>query len=225
MIWYTESCRIACLNRSAGWRSRDRHDRQAPRSDPLALRDRKGKGMTTKPHPTKATEGIGNVFEDLGLSDLVEFLAKARLVSVTSDIISGRNRTQAEAAHLLGRSQPTASNLMNGRLDGFSLATSGRLRRPATMTGLLVLLGAGPGPLSGGRPVSPLGPGGLAPPSGGPRAGPGQWVDGPGLGTAQRRPDRSPGLLPGRHRRGATLRRGGGPLHEPPPGFPPGRAG
>jgi predicted XRE-type DNA-binding protein len=55
------------------------------------------------------------------LPDSAELLSKARLVSAISDIISGRHLTQAEAASLLGTSQPTVSGLINGRLEGFSL--------------------------------------------------------------------------------------------------------
>jgi predicted XRE-type DNA-binding protein len=66
-------------------------------------------------------KGSGNVFADLGLPDSEELLAKARLASAISDIVTGRHLTQTEAAVLLGTSQPKVSNLMNGRLDGFSL--------------------------------------------------------------------------------------------------------
>jgi predicted XRE-type DNA-binding protein len=55
------------------------------------------------------------------LPDSEELLAKARLASAISDIVTGRHLTQKEAADLLGTSQPKVSNLMNGRLEGFSL--------------------------------------------------------------------------------------------------------
>jgi predicted XRE-type DNA-binding protein len=77
--------------------------------------------MTTDPRAPEVTEGSGNVFADLGLPDSDELLVKARLASAISDIVTGRHLTQAEAADLLGTSQPTVSNLMNGRLEGFSL--------------------------------------------------------------------------------------------------------
>jgi predicted XRE-type DNA-binding protein len=76
--------------------------------------------MTKRGNAT-VTEGSGNVFEDLGLPDSDELLAKARLASAISDIISGRHLTQAAAADLLGTTQPKVSNLVNGRLEGFSL--------------------------------------------------------------------------------------------------------
>jgi len=77
--------------------------------------------MTTDPRAPEVTEGSGNVFADLGLPDSDELLAKAHLAGAVSDIVTGRHLTQAEAADLLGTSQPTVSNLMNGRLEGFSL--------------------------------------------------------------------------------------------------------
>jgi predicted XRE-type DNA-binding protein len=77
--------------------------------------------MTTDSKEPEVTKGSENVFADLGLPDSEELLAKARLASAISDIITGRHLTQTEAADLLGTSQPKVSNLMNGRLDGFSL--------------------------------------------------------------------------------------------------------
>jgi predicted XRE-type DNA-binding protein len=77
--------------------------------------------MTGDSRAPEVTEGTDNVFADLGLPDSDELLAKARLASAISDIITGRHLTQAEAAELLGTSQPKVSNLMNGRLEGVSL--------------------------------------------------------------------------------------------------------
>lgn len=65
--------------------------------------------------------GSGNVFEDLGLPDAPDLLVKAELAGKIADIIDERALTQAEAAELLGTSQPTVSSLLNGRLAGFSL--------------------------------------------------------------------------------------------------------
>jgi predicted XRE-type DNA-binding protein len=57
----------------------------------------------------------------LHLPDADELLAKAQLASAISDIIQGRHLTQSEAADLLGTTQPKVSNLVRGRLEGFSL--------------------------------------------------------------------------------------------------------
>ncbi|MDP2954904.1 MAG: helix-turn-helix transcriptional regulator [Longimicrobiales bacterium] len=66
-------------------------------------------------------EGSGNVFADLGLPNAEELLAKAQLASAISDIIEERALTQAEAARVLGTTQPKVSNLVRGRFEGFSL--------------------------------------------------------------------------------------------------------
>lgn len=63
----------------------------------------------------------GNVFEDLGLSEPADRLAKAELARKISEIITKRHLNQADAAKLLGVDQPKVSSIMNGRLSGFSL--------------------------------------------------------------------------------------------------------
>ncbi len=63
----------------------------------------------------------GNVFEDLGLSEPADRLAKAELARKVGEIITKRHLSQADAAKLLGVDQPKVSNIMNGRLSGFSL--------------------------------------------------------------------------------------------------------
>lgn len=65
----------------------------------------------------------GNVFEDLGLPDSGELMAKAKLAAQVSSIIQHRHLTQAAAAEVLGISQPRVSDLMRGRLDKFSLVS------------------------------------------------------------------------------------------------------
>ncbi len=74
--------------------------------------------MTAK---NKIEEGSGNVFADLGLPDAEELESKAQLAYRIAEIIRGRHLTQAEAADVLGATQPIVSNLMNGQLHGFSL--------------------------------------------------------------------------------------------------------
>jgi predicted XRE-type DNA-binding protein len=77
--------------------------------------------MTKRPQEPGVAKGSDNVFADLGLPDAEELLAKAQLASAISDIIDDRELTQAEAAELLGTTQPKVSNLVRGRLEGFSL--------------------------------------------------------------------------------------------------------
>jgi len=66
-------------------------------------------------------ESSGNVFADLGLTDAEELESKAQLAYRITEIIRGRHLTQAEAAELLGATQPIVSKLMNAQLHGFSL--------------------------------------------------------------------------------------------------------
>ena len=63
----------------------------------------------------------GNVFEDLGLPDAPELLAKARLAHRISQIIDKRGMTQGQAATVLGIDQPKISAIVRGRLEKFSL--------------------------------------------------------------------------------------------------------
>jgi len=67
------------------------------------------------------TEGSGNVFADLGLPEAEELLAKAELASRISRIIKGRHLTQGQAATVLATTQPNVSNLICGRISGFSM--------------------------------------------------------------------------------------------------------
>jgi len=69
----------------------------------------------------------GNVFADLGLPNPEERLAKADLGLAIAREIEARGLTQAEAAALLGVAQPDISNLMRGRLSGYSIERLTRL--------------------------------------------------------------------------------------------------
>lgn len=69
----------------------------------------------------KVTRSSGNVFEDMGLPDADEALAKAKVAYMVNSAIKERGRTQIEAAAVLGIDQPNVSRLMRGRLAGFSL--------------------------------------------------------------------------------------------------------
>jgi len=69
---------------------------------------------------TKIVESSGNVFEDLGLPNAEERLAKAQIVSQIARIIKKRKLTQTQAAKQLGINQPKISALLRGNLAGFS---------------------------------------------------------------------------------------------------------
>jgi predicted XRE-type DNA-binding protein len=62
----------------------------------------------------------GNVFEDLGLPDASERLAKAELARLIRRIIKDRNWTQRRAADVLRIAPPDVSDLMRGKLARFS---------------------------------------------------------------------------------------------------------
>jgi predicted XRE-type DNA-binding protein len=74
----------------------------------------------------------GNVFADLGIEDSDEYMAKSELAAEVLQIVQKRRLTQAEAAKVLGIRQPKLSELLRGRLDGFS---TGRLLRFITRLG------------------------------------------------------------------------------------------
>lgn len=86
----------------------------------------------------KVTESSGNVFADLGLDNAQERLAKAELATVIAYVIESRRLTQVEAARIMGIDQPKVSNLIRGRLSGFStdrlLGFLIRLERDITIT-------------------------------------------------------------------------------------------
>lgn len=67
------------------------------------------------------TRGTGNVFADLGFPDAAERQAKLRLAYALNQLLAERQLSQAEAAKVLGVSQPKVSALRNYRLGGFSV--------------------------------------------------------------------------------------------------------
>lgn len=69
----------------------------------------------------KVTPGGGNVFADLGLPEAEDRLLKAQLALKIRQLIEQKELTQAEVAPLLGLDQPKVSNLVRGRLAGFSV--------------------------------------------------------------------------------------------------------
>jgi predicted XRE-type DNA-binding protein len=65
--------------------------------------------------------GTSNVFADLGYPDSTEREARLRLALALNRVLDERALTQAEAAKLLGVSQPKVSALRNYKLAGFSV--------------------------------------------------------------------------------------------------------
>ncbi len=77
-------------------------------------------GRSAEPHEA-ITRGTGNVFDDLGFPDAVERQAKLRLAYTLNQLLDARKLAQAEAAKVLGLTQPKVSALRNYKLAGFSV--------------------------------------------------------------------------------------------------------
>jgi predicted XRE-type DNA-binding protein len=65
--------------------------------------------------------GTGNVFADLGLPDSAERQAKLRLAYALNQVLQERKLSQADAAKVLGVTQPKVSALRHYKLTGFSV--------------------------------------------------------------------------------------------------------
>lgn len=77
----------------------------------------------TRPKPkerVKIEASSGNVFQDLGLPNAGERLAKAELARVIRAIVKGKGWTQRRAADVLRIAPPDVSDLMRGKLARFS---------------------------------------------------------------------------------------------------------
>ena len=81
---------------------------------------------------TAVETGSDNVFADLGLADADAHIVKAEFVTRIDAIVRQRGITQAEAARLLGLSQPCVSRLLRGDFREYSLE---RLLRLLTVLG------------------------------------------------------------------------------------------
>jgi predicted XRE-type DNA-binding protein len=69
----------------------------------------------------KITRGTGNVFADLGFPDAAEREAKLRLAYALNQALDGGKLSQADAAKVLGVTQPKVSALRHYKLAGFSV--------------------------------------------------------------------------------------------------------
>jgi predicted XRE-type DNA-binding protein len=73
----------------------------------------------------RMTRSTGNVFRDLGFSiaEAEHLRVRADLMAAVQEALAKRNLRQAQAAKLVGVTQPRVSDLMRGRLDLFSSDT------------------------------------------------------------------------------------------------------
>ena len=69
----------------------------------------------------QVTRGTGNVFADLGFPDAAERQARLRLAYALNQVLEERKLSQADAAKVLGVSQPKVSTLRHYKLAGFSV--------------------------------------------------------------------------------------------------------
>ena len=67
------------------------------------------------------TRGTGNVFADLGYPDATERQTKLRLAYALNQVLDQRKLSQADAAEVLGVTQPKVSALRHYKLAGFSV--------------------------------------------------------------------------------------------------------
>jgi predicted XRE-type DNA-binding protein len=72
---------------------------------------------------TKMQRSGGNVFEELGFDseEAANLKIRADLMIELSKLIKSRALTQAMAASLFGVSQPRVSDLINGKIERFSI--------------------------------------------------------------------------------------------------------
>jgi predicted XRE-type DNA-binding protein len=79
----------------------------------MANQSAEGRGLVTR--------GTGNVFADLGFPDAAERQARLRLAFALNEELEARKISQAEAAKVLGVTQPKVSALRHYKLAGFSV--------------------------------------------------------------------------------------------------------
>ena len=85
----------------------------------------------------------GNIFQDMGMREAEERLAKAELARLIRKNLEARDLTQAEAAELLGITQPDVSDLVRGKLARFSMT---RLEKFLNRLDLEIRILVGPRP-------------------------------------------------------------------------------
>lgn len=88
-------------------------------------------------------DSSGNIFEDMGMANADERLAKAEMARVIRIAIRDRGLTQEQAAELLGLRQPDVSDLVRGKLGRFSRL---RLERFLNALDMEIRIQVGPRP-------------------------------------------------------------------------------
>lgn len=88
--------------------------RNLPPLETHIYKDKKGKKF-------KVERSSGNIFYDLGFENHEELFVRSQLACAIALIIQKRKMKQVEVAKLLGLTQGRVSELVNGKLDKFSL--------------------------------------------------------------------------------------------------------
>jgi len=91
-----------------------------PVSGSFKKAERLSEDLATPTHE-RVIPSSGNILADLNLPDAAEFDTKARLGGTICQIVKQRRLSQADAAALLGVSQPKVSALLHFKLEGFSV--------------------------------------------------------------------------------------------------------
>lgn len=73
----------------------------------------------------KIVRSSGNVFEDVGFApeEAEHLRIRSALMATLRELITTKGWTQAQAARLLGVTQPRVSDLVRGKIDLFSIDT------------------------------------------------------------------------------------------------------
>lgn len=85
----------------------------------------------------RVTRGTGNVFVDLGFPDAVERQAKLHLAYALNQVLDARQLSQADAARVLGVTQPQISGLRRYKLAGYSVERLDRVDRSRAWMGIV----------------------------------------------------------------------------------------
>ena len=74
---------------------------------------------------TRITRSSGNVFRDVGFDgeEAQHLRIRSTLMARLRKVVESRHMTQAQAAALLGVTQPRVSDLVRGRIELFSIDT------------------------------------------------------------------------------------------------------
>lgn len=74
-----------------------------------------------KKEKIEITKSSGNVFEDMNFPDAQEALAKSKLAMMIYFIIESQELSQAKAAEIMGTEQARVSDIIRGKLSGFTI--------------------------------------------------------------------------------------------------------